>query len=242
MKQRHIIGILLLITLPLINCDNNSGTTPLSETDLTGSWTRQNNAAFSVILGLLDGQSDDRVLFCDESINGIGCVLGTLTDNQSILLDDTGYPALKIETSDNTIRISSVDGFDQTFTGTFERADWNEGSCGLYIKGNNRIGPLENNCIVGEWYSFERDPFTNESFIIYKNYSRDGTGELIKPHENLTITFTWIATSDSRGDIVKESNYGDQSPDREYAYLCTEEGLALGSGGSWIRNNIQCLF
>ncbi len=233
--------LIILTSVFFSKCDDGNGING-GNIDPSGVWIKQNNIAFSLIIGQLHAQPGNRILFCDESLTGIGCALGTLNDDNTINLDNEDYPDLSLELSDEIIYISPLSGVSQTFTGNFERTEWNDGSCGLYIKDDNRIGPLDNNCIVGEWYTLVRDPFGNQSKVIYKNYIRGGGGELINPDENITITFEWYVTNDNAGDIIHEINFSDGRPDQQYAYFCTEEGLALGTGGSWIRRNLQCLF
>ena len=243
---RNIFGLLapvtiILITIFLSNCNDEDGING-GDIDPSGIWIKQNNPAFSLIIGRLESQPGNRVLFCDESLTGIGCALGTLNNENTIILDDETYPVLSIELSNDIIYISPKSGVSQTFTGNFEQTKWNDGNCGLYINENDHIGPLDNNCIVGEWYTLVRNPFGNQSDVIYKNYFRGGDGELINPDENITITFEWFTTDDNSGDIIHEINFSDGRPDKVYAYICTEEGLTLGTGGSWIRRNLQCLF
>jgi len=244
---KYLVYLSLILFLGVIgflsSCDssNPEGEKPVDVIfDFTGIWESLENSQVSFAIGIIENEESDRIILCDATEFGLGCLSGTLI-NDTIVLDNSEYPKLKILPAEDNIEIKPIGNEAINVSGIFAKGDWPEGRCGLFNKNDGIIG-IEENCIIGEWYTKITDPFGGESELVYKSYLPDGNGIWNFTERGKVITFKWKFRSSGESELLVESDYSDPAmPDQqEFAFICTEQGLALGSGGSWIRKNILC--
>jgi len=242
---KYISIATLLVALSFSSCDITGAddTDPENQNiDLLGVWESNDNSDLFFAVGVIENEEVNTIILCDGSETGLGCLIGSVR-NDTIQFDNLSNVDFIAEKAGSNIKIKTLLNLDSRFSGIFTKSEWPEGKCGLFYKADGIIG-LEDECIVGEWYTKIKDPYGGPYELVYKTYFPDGSGEYIYPEkDNIRITFSWSTRTSGNSILLREVNYSDTSlPDVEYAFLCTDQGLALGtSGGSWIRKNIVCL-
>jgi hypothetical protein len=235
----------LLAGLVLYACSKT--TTIIDPPPLTfnagGSWQLAGNDSIVMSVGVIENEDSNRVLICDMTSKGKGCMWGHLNSDHSISFDDIKFPDLLAENvSNNILKLSTPDGSQNPVTGNYNTKTWIQGNCGFYTIAGTTIGFVDKNCIIGNWYTLAPDPFGGPNQIIYKDYNLDGSGKLIIPDENKTITFKWDITGYPSNTLLNEYQFSDTSyVNTSYGYECNATGLALGiQGKSWIRKSVVC--
>ena len=240
-----IILISLIGGILLFACSKNNPfiDPPPTPIEARGVWQLSGNDSIKLAINILENEDSNRVFFCNLSQGSSGCNWGHLMSDNTIIFDNSALPKLNaLKINNISLKLSSVDGSPNIFEGIYSSTSWIEGNCGFFSLSNNRIGFVEANCIIGNWYTLVPDVFGGPNKILYKNYNYNGTGELIIPEENKTITFNWNISSQLNNTLLNEYQFSDTSyVNVTYGFECTSTGLALGvKGKSWIRKSVVC--
>lgn len=224
---------------------NNPSVDPQSQVTLNaiGAWQLGSDDSVTMAIGVFENEDSNRVLICDMRTDGNGCMWGHLNKDNTISFDNSIFPDLSVEELFNQkLILSTANGSQLTVTGTYNGITWIQGYCGYYTITGTAIGIVDKNCIIGNWYTLETDPYGGPNRVVYKDYISDGTGKIIIPNENKTISFKWNISGYPTNTLLSEYQFSDTSyTDVSYGYECTATGLALGvQGKSWIRKNLVC--
>ena len=244
----HIRLIIYLIAIGIFfySCNsNNPSVNPQTQVTLQaiGSWQLENNDSITMAIGVFENEDSNRVLICDMRSDGNGCMWGQLNTNNTISFDVSNYPVLSVEELFNKkLNLTTANGSEFSVTGTYKAITWIQGYCGYYTISGTTIGIVDKNCVIGNWYTLVTDPYGGPNQLVYKDYNLDGTGKIVIPDENKTISFKWNITGYPANTLLNEYQFSDTSYSNvSYGYECTATGLALGvQGKSWIRKNLVC--
>lgn len=241
-----MIIIALWAGILVYSCNsNNPLVDPQTQLSLQaiGSWQLTGNDSITMAIGVFENEDSNRVLICDMRSDGNGCLWGHLNSNNTISFDNGKFPVLSVEELFNKkLNLSTTNGSQFSATGTYDSKTWIQGFCGYYTITGTTIGIVDKNCIIGKWYTLATDPFGGPNYIIYKDYNLDGTGQIVIPDENKTVSFKWNISGYPTNTLLNEYQFSDTSyTNVSYGYECTASGLALGvQGKSWIRKNLVC--
>lgn len=236
----------LMAGIFIYSCNTNSPpVNPQSQVILNakGAWQLGDDDSVTMAIGVFENEDSNRVLICDMRSDGNGCMWGHLNSDNTISFDNSKFPDLSVEELFNKkLNLSARNSSQLTMTGTYNSITWIQGACGYYTIVGTTIGIIDKNCIIGNWYTLATDPYGGPNQIIYKDYNSDGTGKIVIPDENKTISFKWNISGYPTNTLLNEYQFSDTSyTNVSYGYECTATGLALGvQGKSWIRKSLVC--